>query len=127
MYVSLCNEGYPPNLKHWIAILRVPFKYNSNHHGNVHAVGNGVAALNGAPGLQLCRAELRFLMRVPADAGGIKNYLSAAKRSETRAFGIPLVPANLHTDARVLRIEIWKAQIPRREIKFLVIKRIVGN
>ncbi len=103
------------------------FESDAIDHGSVHAVGDGVTALNGAPGIELRRTELRLLVGMPANACRIKNGLCATERSEARAFGIPLVPADLHADARVLGVEIWEAQIARREIKLFVIQGIVGN
>src|SRR5690242_7728800 len=96
-------------------------------HRGVNAVGDGVAALNRFPGIELRGAELRFFVRMPANACGIENYMRAPERGETRAFGIPLVPADLHANARVSRVEIWKSKIAWREIKFFVIQRIIGN
>jgi thiamine biosynthesis lipoprotein len=40
--------------------------------GNVDAVGNGVAALHGAPSITLRGAVLGLFIRMPADGGGIK-------------------------------------------------------
>src|SRR5581483_9766302 len=51
----------------------------------------------------------------------------ATARGQTRALGKPLVPAHQRSDFRVTRLKAGKAQIARREIKFLVVKRIVGN
>src|SRR5258708_26598163 len=64
---------------------------------------------------------------MPADAGGIKNDLRAVEGGNPRSLGIPLVPTNLHADASIARIEIRKAQVAGREIKFFVIERIIGN
>jgi hypothetical protein len=66
-------------------------------------------------------------VRVPADAGGIENDLRAAERGETRALGIPLVPANLDADFAVFRGEIRKAEIAGGKIKFFVVERVVGD
>src|SRR5437868_3872149 len=103
------DKGIAPEFQPGIAILRVTFESHAVHHGRIHAVGNGVAALDRFPSIELRRAELCLLLRMPADAGGIKNYLRAAKRGEPRAFRIPLVPANLHADAGILCVEIRKA------------------
>ena len=59
------------------------FESDAIDHRGVYAVGDGVTALNGAPGVELRRTELRLLVRMPANACGIKNYLSATKRCET--------------------------------------------
>src|SRR3954447_8100143 len=67
---------------------------HSIHGRHVDAVGDGMGALNGLPGVVLGRAEFFFLRRVPADGGGIKEHLRALKGREARALGIPLVPTN---------------------------------
>src|SRR5260370_33751120 len=84
-------------------------------------------ALDGPPRVELRGAELRFFVRMPADAGGIKNYVRAAERGDPRSLRIPLVPADLHADARVLRVEIRKAEIAGSEIKLFIVERIVGD
>ena len=102
-------------------------KSHAIHDRDEHAVGDGMPALDRLPCVELRRAEFRFLRRMPADARGIKNHLRAAQRHRARAFRIPLVPANLHADASVLRVERRKSQVAGREIEFLVVKRIVRN
>src|SRR5262249_33072390 len=51
----------------------------------------------------------------------------AAHGGNARALGIPLVPANLHANARVSGIEIRETEIAGREIKFFVVERVVGD
>src|SRR4029077_20168377 len=114
------HKRIAPEFEAGVARLRIAFESRAIHHRDVHAVRDGVAALDGAPGIELRGAEFFFLRRMPADARGIKNHLSALQRYRSRAFRVPLVPANLHADAAVARIEIRKAKISRREIKFLV-------
>ena len=80
------------------------------HHRHVHAVGDGVGALNGAPGIVLRLAELRFLRGMPADRGGIEQNLRALQRGQARAFGIPLVPADQRADSADA---VSKARKPR--------------
>src|SRR5436190_3072903 len=55
------------------------FESDAIDHRGVYAVGDGVTALNGAPGVELRRTELRLLVRMPANACGIKNYLRDRK------------------------------------------------
>src|SRR5438132_5071614 len=112
----------PPKFQTEVAILGLAFETNAVDHGGVDAVGDGVAALHGFPSIQLRGVKLRFFMRVPANTGGIKNHIGATESREARAFGIPLVPANLHADARVLGIKIRKTQIARRKIKLFIIR-----
>src|SRR6202040_980675 len=94
---------------------------------DVDAVGDGVRALDGLPGVELRGAEFRFLVRMPAYAGGIENHLRATERGDAGAFGIPLVPADLHADLAVLSLEIGKTKIARGEVKFFVVERVVGD
>ena len=95
--------------------------------GHIRAVGNGMRALDGAPGIALLRAELLLFLRMPADSGGIKNEAGACQGGKSRALGIPLVPADQRGDAADAGVVSAKTQIARREIKFLVIGGIVGN
>src|SRR5438132_11583519 len=113
------NERIPPEFQTRVAILRLAFETNAIDDRGVNTVCNGVAALNGFPGVELRAAELRFFMRVPANTGGIKNHVRTAKSGEARAFGIPLVPADLYADTRVSCIKIRETKIARREIKLL--------
>src|SRR5439155_21993952 len=105
-----------------VAIFRFAFESDAIDDGGIDAVGDGVAALNGFPGVKLRGAELRFFAGMPADAGGIKIHGGASAGGEARTFGIPLVPASLHADARVLGVEIRKTEIAGSEIKLLVIE-----
>ena len=97
------------------------------HARDVDAVGDGVGALNGLPGIVLRRAELVFLRRMPADGGGIEEDLGALQRGEARAFGIPLVPADERADAAVRRVDGLESEIAGREVELLVVERIVGD
>src|SRR5437899_575393 len=121
------DERIAPEFQAWIAFFRLAFESHAIDDRGVDAVGNGMAALNRFPGVKLCSAELRLFVRVPADAGRIKNHLRAAEGGEARAFRIPLVPTNLHADARVLGIKIRKTEIAGSEIEFFVVQGIVGN
>src|SRR5713226_1070259 len=121
------DERVAPEFQAGVAILGFAFEADAIDDRGVNAIGNGVAALNGFPRVELCGAELRFLVRMPADAGGIENYIGAAQSGEARAFGIPLIPADLHADACVPGIKIRKTEIAGREIKFFIVERIVGN
>ena len=64
---------------------------------------------------------------MPADARGVKNHLRSAQRHRARPFRVPLIPADLYAHAAVLRVERRESEIAGREIKFLVVKRIVWN
>src|SRR5437667_7637857 len=71
-----------------------PLVAHAVHRGDVTAVGDGVAALDGAPGVELLGAVGRLLLRVPADGCRITEEGGALQRGETRALRIPLIPAH---------------------------------
>ncbi len=73
------------------------------HHAYENAVGNGMGALDGAPRVVLGRAELGFLLRMPADGRGIKQDARALQGGQPRAFRIPLVPADQRANAKALK------------------------
>ena len=95
--------------------------------GDIDAVGDGVGALDRLPGIVLRCAEFLFLCGVPADGGGIKEHFGALQRGQTRAFGIPLVPANQGADAAKRGIDGLESEIAGGEVVLLVVKRIVGD
>src|SRR5947207_242539 len=64
---------------------------------------------------------------MPADGGGVEEDFSALERRKSCAFGIPLIPANQHADLSVLGLPASEARVTRREVEFLVIKRIVRD
>ncbi len=96
-------------------------------HGDKNAIGDRMCALNGTPGVMLHGAELGFLVRMPADGGGIKENICALQRGQARAFGIPLVPADERSHAAILGVKCLEAEVAGREIELLVIKRIVRD
>src|SRR5580700_1400128 len=96
------NEGMPPEFE---AAFGSALEPDAIHSRDEHAVGDGVRALNRAPGVELRRAEFLFLRRMPANRRGIKNNVGAAEARQARAFRIPLVPAHQHADAAEFRIE----------------------
>src|SRR5205807_7708831 len=59
----------------------------------VATVGDGMAALDRAPGVELLGAVRRLLIRMPADGSRIEQHGGALQRREPRALGIPLIPA----------------------------------
>src|SRR2546428_7493224 len=120
-------KGMSPKFQARVAIFGLAFETDGVDDSSVHAVGDGVTTLNRAPGIQLRSAKLRLLVRMPADAGRVEDDLRASERGEARAFGIPLVPADLYTDAGVLGVEIREPEVAGGEIKFFVIQRIVGD
>lgn len=121
------DEGISPEFEAGIAVLRLALVADAIDNGDVDAISDCVSALNGAPGVELSGAELSFFVGMPADAGGIENYLRALQSGEARTLRIPLIPANLNADASVGGVEIGKAEIAGREIEFFEVERIVGN
>ena len=106
---------------------RRPFEADAIHRRDIDAVGDGVRALHGPPGIVLRRAVLRLFGGMPADGGRIEKNVRARERGEARRFGIPLVPADQRRDAAELRIERAEAEIARREVKLLEEERIVRD
>src|ERR1700730_16861223 len=70
------------------------FMSHSIYHSHEHAIGNGMGALNGSPSIMLRLAELSFLRGMPADRRRKEEHQRALQRGMSRAFRIPLVPAN---------------------------------
>src|SRR5687768_12093032 len=103
------------------------FVSHSVYGCNKNAVGDGVTSLNCLPGRELRISVLLFLGGVPADGSGIKEYLGAGKSCQARSLRIPLIPANQNADAPVMGVPGPKSQISRREVKLLVIERIVRD
>src|SRR5262249_6317147 len=121
------DEGVAPEFEAGVAVFGLALKADAVDDGGVNAVGDGVRALNGDPRIELRLAKLGFLVRVPTDAGGIENDLCTVERGDAGAFRIPLVPANLHADASVARVEVRETEVAGREVKLFVIERIVRN
>ena len=96
-------------------------------HRHVHTVGNRMRALNGTPRIVLCLAVLRFLVRMPADRRGIEQHVRSLQRRQARALGIPLVPAHQRAELSEVRLERFETEIARREVKLLVVQRIIGD
>src|SRR5206468_10985464 len=95
--------------------------------GDITSVGDRVAALDRAPGVQLPAAVHRFFLGVPADGGRIEQHGRALQRREARALGIPLVPAHQGSDPSHPRVERAETQVPRGEVKLLVVGGIIGD
>ena len=91
------------------------------------AVGNGVGALDGEPGLQLPLLFVGIIGRVPADGGGVDQQLGAGQGHQTGCFRVPLVPADQHAQPPHPGVHGTKAQVTGREIEFLLETRVVGN
>src|SRR6266487_2826135 len=94
---------------------------------DVAAIGHGVASLDELPRLVLVGAVCRFFTRMPADGSRVEKNLRPLQRRQPRALRIPLVPANQHADLAVAGLPRAETQITGREIKLLVVKRIVRD
>src|SRR5690606_23106230 len=81
----------------------------------------------GLPGAMLALAVRRLLLRMPTDRGRIDEQLGTLHRGEARGFGIPLVPADEHTELGGLRMPNFVAEIAGREVILLVVPRIVRD
>jgi uncharacterized protein (TIGR00730 family) len=88
--------------------------------GEVAAVGDGVAALDGFPGAVLGLAESGFFLGQPADGGGVDEDLRAAESHQTGGFRIPLVPADQHAEFPELRLPDRPAAVAGGEIEFFL-------
>src|SRR6476620_1998810 len=64
---------------------------------------------------------------MPTDRRWVKQDLGAAERGQPRRFRIPLVPANADPNLPVLRGPRLEPEIARREVKLLVVGRIVRD
>src|SRR5690606_30049145 len=105
----------------------VLFQANAVYAHYVHAIRNGMATLNGLPRGELFIVCLFVLRRSPTDSRWIEKNLSAHQRRNPCTFRIPLIPADQHANGCELRFENLVTQIARREVKFLVICRIIRN
>src|SRR5579862_4643673 len=121
------NKRVSPKFQTRIARGGIAFVAHAIHYRDERSVGDRVRTLDGFPRVELRGPEFLFFPGVPANAGGIKDHLRALERCQPRAFGIPLVPTDLHADAAIFRIKIRKAEISRREIKLFVIERVIRD
>src|SRR5208337_3714776 len=97
------------------------------HHADINPVCNRMCPLNRAPGVVLRLAEFGLLRGMPSDSGRIKQNARSLQCRKSRAFGIPLVPADQRAEFSGGSVKGFEAEIAGREIKLFVVKRIVGN
>src|SRR5579872_3929580 len=128
---GVAQEGASPKLQ---ALARraaapdiAPLMSHPVDDAHKNAVGNGVRTLDGAPGIVLRGPELLFLLRMPADGGGIKQDIRPLERREAGPFRIPLVPANQRSEPSMTGVECLESQVAGREVIFLVIQGVVGD
>src|ERR1700722_3904529 len=103
------------------------FKPYAVNHCHINAIGNGMSALNRAPGVMLSHSELSFLRGMPPNRRRIEQHRRTLQCSEPRALREPLIPADQRSEPPRSRIERAKSKVTRGEIKLFIIKRIVGN
>ena len=120
-----------PELESWpldaIAANVAMLHADAIRRGHVDAVGNGVAALDGLPGVMLGLSVLGFLVWVPADGSRIEQHGRALERGQPRGFRVPLVPAHQRPHAADRGVHCLVAKVARGEVELLVIERVVGN
>src|ERR1700682_2756257 len=83
--------------------------------------------MHNMPGVVLSFTQFFLLIWMPANSCRIKKHLRSLQRSQPRAFGIPLVPANQGSYSAHLRIKRLETEVARSEVILFVIKRIVRN
>src|SRR5262249_37027829 len=93
--------------------------------GNIDAVRDCVRALNCAPRFSLNRPAEFLFVRMPANSGRIEEDARASHRSKPCAFGVPLIPTDKRSDSADRCVKSSKAEITRREVEFLVVRRII--
>src|SRR5688572_2347554 len=88
-----------------------------------HEVGRSVALLRALPVFaRIHRWGGRWLT---ADGRGIQQQLRAHERHRPGAFWKPLIPADAHTDAAVLRVPHAESCVTRCKVALLLISRTV--
>ena len=92
-----------------------------------HAVGDGMAALYGLPGVVLLAVVVLVLADVPADGRGVEEYLGTHEGGDAAGFGVPLVPADEDADGGELGLEDLVAEVAGGKVEFLVVAGVVGN
>src|SRR5712692_6751934 len=99
---------------------------DSIHRRDINSIRDCVRMLNRLPRIALSRPVNVLLVRMPSDRSRVEEDARAAKRGQPCAFGVPLVPANQRANFSDRRIERAKAEIAGREVKLLVVSRIIG-
>ena len=95
----LAGKALSPKFQPLTAVRR--FMAHAVNCGNITAVGNGVAALDGLPGSVLGLAFGDFFSGMPADGCGVKNELSPSQSGEPGGLREPLIPADQYANAAV--------------------------
>src|SRR6185369_2018276 len=123
--VRPAHEALPPKFNAISTCRR--FVTDAIRHRDVTPIGDRMPALNRLPRRTLRFSKFLFFARMPAYCRWIKNNLCTAQRGQSRSFWIPLVPTNADADLATRSVPRSKSEIARREVKFFVIQRIIGN
>jgi len=118
------DEGVAPEFE---ALVRGTFEADAIDGGDEDAVGDGVGALDGLPGIDLLGAVLGFFGGMPADGGGVEEDIGALEGGEAGAFGVPLIPADEDADAAKGGIEVAEAEVAGGEVELFEVEGVVGD
>src|SRR5204863_10029751 len=124
------DEALAPELdagRRAAAAARIGLEADAGHRDDEAAVRDRVAALDRLPRGVLALAEFRLLVRAPADRGRVGEDLGALERGEPRGLGVPLIPADEHTELRGRSVEHLEAEVAGREVELLVVPRVVRD
>ncbi len=124
--LGIAEERSAPEFK-TVAAFGGSFVADAIDGSDINSIGDGVAALDGAPGIALSLAVGGLFGRVPADGGGVEKNYGAVQGGEAGALWIPLIPADQSCDAAGFGIERTKTEVAGSEIKFFVVGGIVGD
>ena len=101
-------------------LVRRALETDAIHRGHIDAVGDGVCALDGSPGIVLGRAVFCLLRRMPADRRRIEKNARALQRGQPRCPPDTTDPSTPARRRAVPGIEVAEAQVSRCEVEFLV-------
>ncbi len=114
------DERAPPELQRVLATGAVDGR-------DIAAVGDGVPPLDRFPRAVLGGALGVLFLLHPPDRRRIKENLRARERGQPGGLRVPLVPADEDADFPVPGVPGPVPEVPRREVEFLMIIRIVRN
>jgi hypothetical protein len=97
----------------------------AGQHGQ--AVGHGMAALHGLPGVLLAPLLGFRILRGAADGGRVQQQVGAGERHQARGLRVPLVPAHQHAEPADRGLDRPQVVVARREKELLVVRRIVRD
>ena len=86
-----------------------------------------MAALHRDPGLALAGPLVGRVVRVIADGRGVDEQLGPGQGHEPGSLRVPLVPADEHPEPTHPGVDGREAEVPRGEVEFLVIARVVRD